>query len=800
MRARADVRARPVSLVLVTILVGLIGGLGITALAASRRSDSAYTRYRQLDNEPDAVVLSCPGSGFLAQVDLPQVRALPEVTSSAIVSFIPVDLEDAKGTRLLTADEMSVSVIGLRRAEDAAILRPRLLAGRMPTGADEVAIGYMPSASPPAAIGDTVILVPPTAGGGPAQQDPGSLVKVPVHITGQVLIPGDLTQDQNNVWGSPALVAALSRKGPTCDALAVHLRHGLGDSASFLAGVYRVTPAAFVLDLTNEAIYVSRTTHLEAIILRLLAILAAIAGIMILGQSLVRRTSLGGIDIPILRSLGMTRRQILWGATLPALIVAAGGSLIAVTIAVAASSSFPSGVSRIADPQPGILVDRFAVLLGVGAIVATSILSVIVPALRLVSARSGVEGSIEYRGAERRSRIASAIARLPLPPSAGAGARLALEPGHGRSATPVRSAAIGLSLAVTAMVAAFGFSASMGHFGATPRLAGYQFDFGTGQPFGGDLFEKQALPVLEKDPQVADLSTGNFQHYLTITGPRGATQDSAWGLKSVKGEPVTTTMLEGRWATGPGEVALGRETAVAVGADVGDTVTVSAASTSRSMRVVGIAVFPDNGFGPGLGRGMAITFDDLTSFFPGLPQNLAFGRFTSDADRVTVIDRLNKEVLNDIGSNIDPGPESGGGAVTGTLRSRTLPLRLSFLFAFAAFATLVHVLLTSVRRRRRDLAILQTLGFRRGQVAATVAWQAIVLSTVALVIGVPLGILVGRLGWGAFAYRLGVVDEPVMSPWAVIVVPLTLIVAVIVSLGPGIVARRVRPAQVLRAE
>jgi putative ABC transport system permease protein len=110
------------------------------------------------------------------------------------------------------------------------------------------------------------------------------------------------------------------------------------------------------------------------------------------------------------------------------------------------------------------------------------------------------------------------------------------------------------------------------------------------------------------------------------------------------------------------------------------------------------------------------------------------------------------------------------------------------------------VLLTSVRRRRRDLAILQTLGFRRGQVAATVAWQALTLAGIALLIGVPLGILIGRLGWAAFAYRLGVVSEPVISPLSLVVVPVTVVVALLVSLGPGLVARRVRPATVLKAE
>ena len=84
--------------------------------------------------------------------------------------------------------------------------------------------------------------------------------------------------------------------------------------------------------------------------------------------------------------------------------------------------------------------------------------------------------------------------------------------------------------------------------------------------------------------------------------------------------------------------------------------------------------------------------------------------------------------------------------------------------------------------------------------AATIAWQALTLAGLALVIGVPIGVLVGRLGWAAFAYRLGVVSEPVISPLSIMVVPATLAAALLVSLGPSLVARRVRPAAVLKAE
>jgi ABC-type antimicrobial peptide transport system permease subunit len=579
------------------------------------------------------------------------------------------------------------------------------------------------------------------------------------------------------------------------------LKGDLAGTTSFLARVYAIEPRAVVLDTSLEATYVSRTTHLDAIILRLLAILAAVAGILVLGQSLVRRTSLGAIDTPILRALGMKRREIVWAATLPAFVVAAGGALIAAAGAIVASTFFPAGLPRIVDPEPGLRVDAFAIGLGVALIVVTTLLSVIIPARWLASARGGIEGNIEYQGAERRSVIASTISRLPLPPSAGAGARLALEPGHGRSATPVRSAVVGLSLAVATMVAAFGFAASMDHFAATPRLWGLDFDFGAGQPYLGSAFEETAIPLLRDDEHVQNLMGGNFQQNLVLKGPGGETQEAVWAIETIKGHQVTITMLEGRWPEGSDEIGLGRETLSTLGVRLGDTVTATVAGTTRELTVVGIPVFPDFGFGPGLGRGVAMTMDGLRIFYPAVTDNLAFGDFAPGTDRAAVIARWNKEALDGLDAGMTVGGlEDIGTTVRGTTRSRALPLQLSVLFAVAAFATLVHVLLTSVRRRRRDLAILQTLGFRRRQVAATIAWQALTLACLALVIGVPIGILAGRLGWAAFAYRLGVVSEPVISPLSIVVVPVTLAVALLVSLGPGFLARRVRPATVLKAE
>jgi ABC-type lipoprotein release transport system permease subunit len=54
---------------------------------------------------------------------------------------------------------------------------------------------------------------------------------------------------------------------------------------------------------------------------------------------------------------------------------------------------------------------------------------------------------------------------------------------------------------------------------------------------------------------------------------------------------------------------------------------------------------------------------------------------------------------------------------------RDTPLLLGAVLALLAVATLIHVLLTSVRRRRPDLAVLKALGLRPSQVLGTVLWQ-----------------------------------------------------------------------------
>ena len=814
MRARADMRTRRTSLIVLTMLTGLAGAVAMTSVAAARRTDSAYDRYRAAVREPDVVLIGCPPAlGFGAAAPFEQAARLPQVMSWQRSWITPVGLFFASDgvTPLFYRDAPEGQVEAPVESGDLQALgSPLILDGRMPAGANEVAIGWGTTDGPRAHVGDTVVvrlvnvdhLDRAMRYTGEGEPPAGAfLPALHLRVVGEFIPFGGLNGDDSGLVASAAFVQVHGRGAVSCTFGEFHLRAGLQDVDPFLRGVSGIQPGVNSFNLSDEAAVASGKTHLVAIVARLFGVLVALAGALVLGQALVRRIVLGANEDPILRALGMTRRQVANAALIPGVIVGVGGALIAVAATIAVSPLTPLGFARFIEPTPGIDADGAVLAIGCGLIVAGAVLVSWLTGWRMAGARAGVLGTAELAGGERPSRIAAAFARVGMPPTAVAGSRLALEPGHGRTAVPVRSAVIGLAIAVAAMVGAFGFAASAVHFGSTPRLWGVDFEFAAGHPYIGSRFQDEAVPAVESDPGFDAVTAGNFQNALDVDGPGGSAHVFAWALEPLRGPLVHTTMREGRWPERSDEVALGLESTRVLGVGIGDQVQVQAGQTRTPMTVVGIPVFPDIGFGPGLGQGAGMTMDGLHLFYPEATQNLVLATVADGADVPAIYERVNR-VLNPLdagtGQN-DAGLQ--GFRVQDALRSERLPLLLAALFAVVALGTLVHLLISSVRRRRRDLAILRTLGFKRGQVMWTVAWQSATLAAVALAIGVPTGVLLGRLAWDLFADRLGIVVEPVIAWGAVVlVIPATIGVAVFVGLGPAIAARRTRPAAVLRAE
>ena len=128
-----------------------------------------------------------------------------------------------------------------------------------------------------------------------------------------------------------------------------------------------------------------------------------------------------------------------------------------------------------------------------------------------------------------------------------------------------------------------------------------------------------------------------------------------------------------------------------------------------------------------------------------------------------------------------------------------LPTLLAGLVALLGVVTVGNTLIASVRQRRRDLAILKTLGFVRRQVAAVVAWQATSVSLVALLVGLPLGVASGRWAWNLVTPGMGSVSPALVSTVAIAaVVPAALLLANVIAAWPAWMAARVAPAIVMR--
>jgi predicted lysophospholipase L1 biosynthesis ABC-type transport system permease subunit len=220
------------------------------------------------------------------------------------------------------------------------------------------------------------------------------------------------------------------------------------------------------------------------------------------------------------------------------------------------------------------------------------------------------------------------------------------------------------------------------------------------------------------------------------------------------------------------------------------------------MRVVGRVVLPEGGFGPGLSEGAAMSFDALKRFIPDAQANFFVMRVTAGANPGKVARSLDPLFARfDTNVNVVDVSDDEGGNLTNLRRAQAVPIGLAGILGVAAVGTLVHTLVTSMRRRRRDLAILKTLGFVKRQVSAAVAWQATTLVAVALIVGVPLGLATGRWGWTLFADQLGIVPEPIMPiATTLLAIPAAIIAANLIAVIPGRLAGRTRPAMVLRAE
>lgn len=140
-------------------------------------------------------------------------------------------------------------------------------------------------------------------------------------------------------------------------------------------------------------------------------------------------------------------------------------------------------------------------------------------------------------------------------------------------------------------------------------------------------------------------------------------------------------------------------------------------------------------------------------------------------------------------------------AIANVSRVRAIPFVLASVLAALALLTVGHVMLTSMRSCRRDLAILRSLGADRGWITRAVHWQATARTALPVIVGTPAGVVTGRLVFVAFADSMGAVHDAAI-PFLTIAIGAVAVVAV----ANGMAAmfshrfRRREPALLLQGE
>lgn len=796
MALRTEARQRWRAWMALAVLVAVVGGLVLAATAAGRRTASAF---------PDFVARYGYDSYVYSAQPLSGLGNLPGVTS-----VIPSEIA-GNGTpvcagcaALRTSTNFSVSEVAPRQFSRYA----RLVAGRLPdqSSRTEVVVSLNFEQATAVRIGSSIRIPFYSESQSLSTTNPPAGPVVTFHVVGIVADESSFPS-----VGAPAyelfVTEAFDRwANPLTDhayAYAVTLRRHAADVAAF----DREAAAQGALGSFDQeaATTVSSAIHPQAEGWWILALLAALAGVATIGQALSRQATVESETYRTFSAIGMSPRHIALVGLLRAVAVSLAGAVGAAVLAYLVSPLSPVGEARTAEPSTGLHLDPLVVLVGAVAVAVIVTTLGIWPALRESRpARTG-----DDLASPRMTAVLDRLAAAGTPPTVVTGARRALERGRGRDAVPVGTALVGAMLAVAALCGTLVFGSSLTNLTSTPRLYGQAFqlwfnNFNTGPSAPGQLLSAQ-----KADPAVSAITLGTSGSVIV----NGVTADA------IAGQPERGAMLvsavNGRVPVAADEVALGTKTMREAHATVGSVVRVSVpqpggGTTARQYRVVGTASFPPDFGVVGLSSGAVFTIDgyvdaqcptsgpSVSSCRQSAAQQLSYvvlTGFTTGPGGRAAADRYVRDYPNNV--NLPETPSN----LVNFGEAINFPLILGVVLAVFGAATLLHVLVVGVARRRRELGLLKAIGFVRRQVSATVCWQALTVSLVGLLVGVPLGVAAGQLSWRAFATNLGVVPEPsVPAVGLVLLGGAVLVGAVALSAVPAWLSARSAVTPLLRSD
>jgi len=821
------------------LVIGLTGGVALGAAAAARRTESSFPVFLASTNPSDLTVQYSQAS---ASAGLPPfarvVTGLPQVRHAESAVEAVADVLGPGGAPLPASIAASLTVASVASVDGLYFDQDRvgILAGRManPASRDEIMMNARAASLLGLRVGEQVPVgfytdaQAGSPGYGTARVRP--VVRIEARITGLAEFNDELVQDdadrpQGDLLFTPALTKTLLAAGTSSGISWYGLK--LDGGAGSIPAVEREADARlgaggaawFRVASADEA-QVQSSIEPDWIALAAFAVIALAVTLLVGAQAIARQVRAGDADRMVLRALGAGPAMVAADSLLGLLGAVTAGALLAVVVAVAFSPVAPIGPVRPVYPAPGVAFDwavlggRFLLLAGVFGAVA------VILAARAARRGSGPAWTASPAVPARGSAASRLAVASGLPATAVAGFQFAFDSGAGRSrrAVPARSALSAAVLAVVIVMTTLTFGASLSALVSRPALYGWNWSYALASNQGPEAVPgRQVDGELRAVPGVAAWATVSY-----------ATADlDGQAVPVLFGDPNATVappILSGGPVTGRNQVVLGPATLAALHQHVGGTVSFTLAGPGLRIQdpltIVGTATMPTVGqsdvLHTSMGTGALASAQLLGPAAAGCagPPGMTFVRLrpgVSAAAGLAAMRRVTAGVNRELAAVSAASPCHGD--VLGVLPVQhpaqianytalsAAPSLLAAGLAGGAVAALLLTLFASVRRRRRDLAVLKTIGFTRRQLAATVAWQATVAAIVGSAVGIPLGIALGRWLWTAFARQIYAVPQPAVPVLSVVLLPLCALALVNLAAAlPGRSAARTPAALALRAE
>jgi hypothetical protein len=787
--ARSEIRQRRGSLIVLVGLVALVTATVLAGSAGARRTSSALDRWQEATRASDIRAFALH----------PDFARRPELVDDLRADLEALDRVGSVVTvHVAYLDAGTTYDFSLMGSTDGGFYdqdRPMVLDGRLPAvdSLDEIAVTESAATELGVGVGDAVggaTFSPEMIAALVAQEPLGFDLDGPeqsFRVVGVVRTGGELSvQDR---IGTPAGIVSPAYVAERVDEVgAAATMIGLqvdSDDASIddVVAILRSHTGAYeaYAEWFDEEHRDLHSTHRTlAVGIAVFTIVAGLAGLLAAGQAMSRQIQLTVEADEVAWHLGLDGRRRTLAAALPSIGALLVGAALGTAGAVPLSALFPIGGARRVEVAAGVSVDSVAFVV-VGLLVV-----VVLAAWSVLAAGSVVRRSAERLPARSNSRVIASASRLTTGASGFVGLRLLATRGRGRRAVPVRPAVVGGTVAVAGLVAISVFVVTTRDVLSDPERYGWGW---TATP---DLNSEDEYATAARVLEDERVDSGA----VLACGPAeiDASLLYACALEVFKGS-VSFTLTDGRPPTGPGEVALARITMREQGLDIGDTTELAGPTGTRvPVDVVGEIVMPPP---QEPGRGAVVTMATLERVEAA--NDLVFAMSYPSVTDPDIFE-AELETAGDIDFNPYSRPEEPE-TVLQLDAMRTMFLLLGGFLALVGTIGMLHFLTLAIRRRRSQFAVLRALGFRRAQVRQVVSVQAAAVTVAALIVGVPVGIVVGRSAWLGAVVDVGIVDAPTV-PWSLLgaIVVTTLAGGLLLAVVPGIYAARRNPAEELRSE